>query len=44
MGSVPNSGIPPIKARCFDIVKQHLAAMIQAQKGVTFTFTAVPHQ
>jgi type VI secretion system secreted protein VgrG len=43
MGSVPKAGIPAVKARCFDVVKQHLAALIHAQKGVTFTFTAVPH-
>jgi type VI secretion system VgrG family protein len=43
MGSVPNSGIPPVKARHFNIVKQHLTALIQSQEGVTWTFDAVPH-
>jgi len=43
MGSVPESGMTPVKARSFDIIKEHLAAMIKSQKGVTFTFTAFPH-
>jgi hypothetical protein len=43
MGSVPASTVPPVKARHFNTIKQHLAAMISTQKGVSWTFTAVAH-
>jgi type VI secretion system secreted protein VgrG len=43
MGSVPAGSIPPVKARHFNTIKQHLTAMIQAQKGVTWNFNALPH-
>lgn len=43
MGSVPASSIPPVKARHFNTIKQHLSAMINTQKGVSWTFTAVAH-
>jgi hypothetical protein len=43
MGSVPSEGMPPIKARHLNVVKAQLAAMIQAQKGVAWTFIALPH-
>jgi hypothetical protein len=43
MGSVPNDSIPPIKARHLDVIKQFLANLINAQDGVTWTFTAYPH-
>ena len=43
MGSVPPSDIPKVKARHFNVIKQHLAALVKAQEGVTWTFDAVPH-
>jgi hypothetical protein len=43
MGSVPISGIPPIKARHLDVIKQFLANLVQTQQSVTWTFTAFPH-
>ena len=47
MGNVPKEGatpaLYPVKARHFDIIKQHLSAMFREQKGITMTFTAVPH-
>ena len=43
MGSVPNDSIPPVKARHFDVIKQFLANLINAQVSVAWTFTAYPH-
>lgn len=43
MGSVPAGSIPPIKARHLNTIKQHLTDMIQTQKTVAWTFTAVAH-
>lgn len=43
MGSVPAAGIPPVKARHFKVVSQHLTAMIKAQKGVEWPMKTLPH-
>jgi hypothetical protein len=43
MGSVPAGDVPPLKARHFTIIGKHLAALIQAQAGVSWTFDAYPH-
>jgi len=43
MGSVPASSVPPVKARHFKIISQHLTAMIQSQKGVAWTMNVIPH-
>jgi hypothetical protein len=43
MGSVPNDNVPPIKARQLNIIKQHLANLIKAKEGVSWTFDVFPH-
>jgi hypothetical protein len=44
MGSVPDSSVPPIKARHLNIISQQLSAMIQAEKGVSWKFKTVAHR
>jgi hypothetical protein len=44
MGSVPDSSVPPIKARHLNVISQQLSAMIQTEKGVSWKFKAVAHR